>query len=555
MYRLGCRAPQEVIRCKRIQRRGVLCTIFAKSLLQYSFCYYYGMHASGVSAWTAAAINIHCKASGMHAKSQDACYLTSGILLSVAGSGHSWGHVIAPALNHAAPLFPPSHADDRESRQRDDVNKPAKHNCSTRAGGVDSGSASTAYVPIMADVRDDAISIKASELHVEFDDCDEIPAHVRQSTPQRMLAIETNGDGACGIHAVFGHPNANRELFLPAARAFAAQASDRLQTAASAGASRIFVQSVQISLWDEFARPYLEKNPCPEATMFWKSLSDMSPELAAESQEIQDLLIEKRWAVDTAKTNVKHASRIFFGRDMEHFVRRLAVLFEYLPGGIDVFSMTPEALEDVQSSGCSSFLESAKTADGFVKGTRTPFPQGGPSCKYTALFDQRPCFDALRTSFIVNVDPQSGPRALLCALANVLEDDATEYTNIAKALEFIEKLREWGNEAVPAEKPLEFATRAWPAYLQCIAENPNYFFSVEEILLMSARVKVNVVIFKQIGSTLTYAGGTFGAVKGLLPIPPPFVFCVHGFSWNIFMRDQRRESGCPHILIASRHHD
>ena len=35
-----------------------------------------------------------------------------------------------------------------------------------------------------------------------------------------------------------------------------------------------------------------------------------------------------------------------------------------------------------------------------VRGTRLPFPADGPSCKYAALFDLRPAFDALRDAFV-----------------------------------------------------------------------------------------------------------------------------------------------------------
>ena len=37
-----------------------------------------------------------------------------------------------------------------------------------------------------------------------------------------------------------------------------------------------------------------------------------------------------------------------------------------------------------------------------VKGTLdTPFPPDGPPHKYAALFDQRPCFDAIRRAFLI----------------------------------------------------------------------------------------------------------------------------------------------------------
>eukprot|EP00973_Karenia_brevis_P057520 7999826-Karenia_brevis.AAC.1 len=36
---------------------------------------------------------------------------------------------------------------------------------------------------------------------------------------------------------------------------------------------------------------------------------------------------------------------------------------------------------------CSDFLQAACGNDGYVKGSREPFPVLGPGCKYHALFD------------------------------------------------------------------------------------------------------------------------------------------------------------------------
>ena len=58
-----------------------------------------------------------------------------------------------------------------------------------------------------------------------------------------------------------------------------------------------------------------------------------------------------------------------------------------------------------------------------IKGTREPFPNvNKPSCKYTALFDNRPGFDALRLSFLVDADPNKLPYTFVSKLQALIED-------------------------------------------------------------------------------------------------------------------------------------
>ena len=81
----------------------------------------------------------------------------------------------------------------------------------------------------------------------------------------------------------------------------------------------------------------------------------------------------------------------------------------YIPAGVDVFNLTEaDRVGLAQSRDDIEFLKDAfwvVNGNVYVRGTRDAFPVIGPSCKYTALFDPRPVFDALRRAFLVHADP------------------------------------------------------------------------------------------------------------------------------------------------------
>ena len=66
-----------------------------------------------------------------------------------------------------------------------------------------------------------------------------------------------------------------------------------------------------------------------------------------------------------------------------------------------------------------------------VKGSAdTPFPEDGPDCKYTALCAQRPCFDALRRSFLVPATQEE--RETVCRALFDAVDEASSSNNTAE---------------------------------------------------------------------------------------------------------------------------
>ena len=110
-------------------------------------------------------------------------------------------------------------------------------------------------------------------------------------------------------------------------------------------------------------------------------------------------------------------------------VRQLAVGVQCIPSDVDVFRLTEEQrVALLLGRDDSEFLNDAFWAEGgnrYIRGTdKIPFPNDGPTCKYTALFDSSPEFDPLRLSFLIYGDGQSGVHTFLSRLESLVEGDS-----------------------------------------------------------------------------------------------------------------------------------
>jgi hypothetical protein len=206
------------------------------------------------------------------------------------------------------------------------------------------------------------------------------------------------------------------------------------------------------------------------------------------------------------KISVLARSRMFFRLELEPQVsRQLAVRFGYIPAGMDVLLLSPQDLEGLfaVNHACYDFLDTAYNDDGYVRGTRCEFPADGPTCKYTALFDDRPMFDSLHEAFLVGARASGRADAFSTDVAQVVGpqflEEVTHFTVLTTC---------WATMVASSHVPEAFATRAWPAYVKCV-QLAEYYLSVEEVVLVSAMARVNVAVFNQTGLLLRYEAGFF----------------------------------------------
>ena len=357
----------------------------------------------------------------------------------------------------------------------------------------------------LVDVRNDAIRINPQQLKIHWVSSDDVSEAVRHEAAEIQHAVETNGNGACAVHSVFGRPGADSKLFAFGARHLACRFLSMLPEAATTDhlAARA-LDSISTSLWDEFAKPFLSNQASVEGRLFWKALETDAPELAVEArQRFQVSLVMNRDSERAKREALLAARRFFTVANEEMCIRPLAVRLGYLGAATRVDRGSHGQLQVTcvhDPTGQKEGMCSARDEDGYVRGTkRVPYPVDGPDCKYSALFDPRPVFDALREAFMLFKSSRAPGRLFL----NLLQEQAVDDSNET----FRGLVGQWLATSSPSGPPPDFAVRAWSAYLKCVTE-PGYYFSVDELLAICKQASVRVLIFKEIDGVLTFQGGS-----------------------------------------------
>ena len=268
---------------------------------------------------------------------------------------------------------------------------------------------------------------------------DDHPHEIRQSTPNVFLAAKTYGDGACGMHAVFGHPSVIDgawQFITESVRELAVRLMQRLpQMSLSNEFASEMHKSISSELWS-FTKPNCQETDLIDAhsiesKLFWEALIITAPELAIEAQSARQEGIRMSQLLNENKRTAIIESRNFFDvMQEEQVVRPLAVRLGYLPSDAVILVENRTLRVSLSSSETSSHscdgVASAHDEAGYIRGTyRIPFPEDGPQCKYSALFDKRSEFDAIRESFIVQCDPEQQPHTFLKILLEEKDDMPT----------------------------------------------------------------------------------------------------------------------------------
>ena len=328
-------------------------------------------------------------------------------------------------------------------------------------------------------------------LHIDITSLSHDARDYLQDNDSKLVSVVTMGDGACGVHAVFGEPSVNGVLYKEAARRLAENLlGPNPQALRQAGVEERYISAIGQSFWNEFAKPELdEKSEAQgaERLLFWNALQNQRPDLVHECRTCHSEYARVTQEHVHARRVFISASQSFFTFEMEWcFVRPLAIGRGFLPQGIQI-PVIPDLLNIVQLQQhypmFTDWLGSAADETGYIKASqpRVLFPAGGPSCKYMALFEASSAYDGLRQAFIegTHASCHESKEVLGSIIQQVIQESSSPGNCVSRALQFIDEMNTYENAYQRLQNvnaaPIDFVSQAWQVYLSCI-QNTGYFF-------------------------------------------------------------------------------
>ena len=268
------------------------------------------------------------------------------------------------------------------------------------------------------------------------------------------VSANTLGDGACGLHAVFGERCGSCLKW-----------SDSNGRKRVADALRNVVEShnsaqaeaVQVALWHELAVPGACGKGAVESQIFWRHLLAMCPVLCDAIQEIleKNAASEKDREAEQLKL-IAACREVFLTGSQEGMVESLCAALGFG--------------QEERAELCYEVRQEGEWVKG--SGARRPQVANRPETKWEAVRDPDAAYDALRTAVFLNQRDWAPVFQTLEACA------APACRKIADAL------RSLHAETRVLVPPAGFATEALPAYMAAVQE-AGYYFSADELVAVA----------------------------------------------------------------------
>ena len=311
----------------------------------------------------------------------------------------------------------------------------------------------------------------------------------RNCEDSAYVSLMTTGGGDCAIHAAIGSCSERGRIEVSDPRAWIQQTLSHYETAQTcvsaletivgAAPARDLFAKVTSALGQDLFLPWLRGDTSEESQCLVEAMQQQDPSLVAEGEQFMlhnAVDIDRR---SSSKRRVLDLCRdVFQFKYKDKLIQPIALRLGFIPGAF----FGPSFLEDAAGKR-------------LVAGTRTEFPADAPESKFEALFDPRPCFDALRWAFMVAADPLSQVstfhRCLHDRVETLCEEDAS-VVEVASPL--CDELRNYDGCRVVPELPPDFINRVWPCYRVAL-HSSHYWLSCDELLLLCTLAKIPIAIF------------------------------------------------------------
>ena len=366
------------------------------------------------------------------------------VLTRIAACVYGFGNPLFPPRRSGAKQFMPY----RISRKSFAVCAPGCGSCSSRSAGE-------------PDASQIAVTVHSEIFRLQVDDVDADAGPQTQALDKASGHImDTNSNGACAIHAVFGTPNDMQELFCADAR----QMVERLlqvpfhticQQLSFHASSKQALEDIETSMWDELIVPLLqaehEETPLSKEQEIFKPLFFADPSMRSCVARCRDQYDVRRKATEAQQALLEHARVVF----------------------------RPEFWSSVWQPLCVQ------------RNVRWQ------QYEYERLFDPREENDKKRNALLCALCGSSNFRELpSMLLESTLRSEHELSVGLQEELNKFatDILGSYNNVEPQSGPPTNLIEEVWPCFVKAISSE-SYWLSPEELLVVSALARQSIAIF------------------------------------------------------------